>query len=154
MGLLRLDRILSKKGMTGKELAERTGVTANTISSISSNKSFPKAELLKSIAEVLDVDVRELFNPTKTYVYDQKKHEQLVNVINGIEGKNLFSIKPSQISHNEIEVPGEILNAGILITDVLNIRSGSSGDFQLYDLLQKYFNDEIARKEINKIVKK
>lgn len=65
MELLRLKKLLSEAGITGKILADRTGVSQNTISNIVSGKNFPKPELLLKIAEVLDVDVRDLFNSTK-----------------------------------------------------------------------------------------
>lgn len=54
-----------EKGITGKDLAERVGVSSVAISNIASGNSFPKPELLKKIAEELNVDIRELFVPTK-----------------------------------------------------------------------------------------
>ena len=65
MELLRLKELLSDSGLTGKMLADKTGVTPNTISNIVSGKNFPKPELLLKIAEILNVDIRELFNSTK-----------------------------------------------------------------------------------------
>jgi transcriptional regulator with XRE-family HTH domain len=65
MEILRLKNLLLEKGVTGKDLAEKVGVSAVTISTITSGNSFPKPELLKKIAEELDVDIRELFHPTK-----------------------------------------------------------------------------------------
>jgi transcriptional regulator with XRE-family HTH domain len=63
--LLRLKEVLSEKGVTGKELAEAVGVTPASISNIAQNNSFPKASLLISIADFLNVDVRELFRGKK-----------------------------------------------------------------------------------------
>jgi transcriptional regulator with XRE-family HTH domain len=65
MIILKLKDILKEKGMTGKDLAEKVEVTPASISNIVQGNSFPKPELLKQIAEVLDVDIRELFIPTK-----------------------------------------------------------------------------------------
>jgi transcriptional regulator with XRE-family HTH domain len=65
MELLRLKELLADKGMSGKILAEKVDVSQNTVSNIVSGKNFPKPELLLKIAEVLDVDVRDLFNSTK-----------------------------------------------------------------------------------------
>lgn len=65
MNILRLKDLMSIKGITGKELAEKVDVTPASISNIVQGNSFPKPELLLKISEVLDVDVRELFNPTK-----------------------------------------------------------------------------------------
>ena len=47
------------------DLAERVGVSPVAISNITSGNSFPKPELLKKIADELDVDIRELFISTK-----------------------------------------------------------------------------------------
>ncbi len=65
MNLLRLKEVLKDKGMSGKDLAERVDVHPQTISNIIQGSNFPKPELLKNIAEALDVDIRELFEPTK-----------------------------------------------------------------------------------------
>lgn len=65
MEILRIKELLSLSGINGKILADKTGVSQNTISNIVSGKNFPKPELLLKISEVLDVDVRDLFNSTK-----------------------------------------------------------------------------------------
>lgn len=66
MEVLRLKEILGNKGISGKDLAEKVGVTPVSISRIVVGSNFPKPELLLAIAQELDVDVRELFHPTKT----------------------------------------------------------------------------------------
>ena len=65
MSILRLKEILIEKGITGKDLATKVEVTPASISNIVQGNSFPKPDLLIKIAEVLDVDVRELFLSTK-----------------------------------------------------------------------------------------
>jgi len=65
MDLLRLKELIKEKDTTGKDLAEKVGVSPVAISNITSGNSFPKPELLRSIADALDVDIRELFIPTK-----------------------------------------------------------------------------------------
>lgn len=65
MNILRLKEVLSEKGMQNKDLADKIGVTPTTISNITQGNNFPKPETLLKIAEVLDVDIRELFTPTK-----------------------------------------------------------------------------------------
>lgn len=65
MSILRLKEILIEKGISGKDLATKVQVTPASISNIAQGNSFPKPDLLIKIAEVLDVDVRELFVPTK-----------------------------------------------------------------------------------------
>lgn len=65
MNILRLKEILIEKGVNGKDLADKVNVTPASISNIVQGNSFPKPELLIKIANTLDVDVRELFYPTK-----------------------------------------------------------------------------------------
>ena len=65
MELLRIKELLKEKGTTSKDLATRLQVTPATVSNINNGNHFPKPELLKKIAEVLDVDIRELFIQTK-----------------------------------------------------------------------------------------
>ncbi len=65
MKILRLKEVLKEKGLTGKELAEKVNVTEATISNLVKGDSIPRKELLIQIAEVLDVDIKELFNSTK-----------------------------------------------------------------------------------------
>lgn len=65
MELLRLKDLLKEKNVSGKDLAESVNVSPNTISRIAKGVSFPSGDLLKKIADELDVDIRELFLPTK-----------------------------------------------------------------------------------------
>ncbi len=65
MSILRLKELLNEKGISGKELAEKVEVTPASISNIVQGNSFPKPDLLIKIANVLNVDVRELLTSTK-----------------------------------------------------------------------------------------
>lgn len=65
MKLLKLKEILSEKGITNKDFAEKIGVSANTVSNICSGNNFPKPELLLKIAEELKMEVRDLFYSTQ-----------------------------------------------------------------------------------------
>ncbi|RZJ51069.1 MAG: XRE family transcriptional regulator [Flavobacterium sp.] len=69
MSILRLKEILTEKKLSGKDLAEMVNVTEATISNLVKGDSIPKKNLLISIAESLDVDVRELFVSTKKTAY-------------------------------------------------------------------------------------
>lgn len=65
MGVLRLKELLKEKGVTGKELADEVGMSVTGMSNVVKGQSLPRQEVLLQIAEVLDVDIRELFTPTK-----------------------------------------------------------------------------------------
>lgn len=85
MELLKLKTLLSEKGMTGKDLADKVGVTPASISNIVQNNSFPKPDLLLKIAEVLNLDVGELFNPTKNKQQDPvyiKRNDKFIQIGN------------------------------------------------------------------------
>lgn len=51
--------------MSQKEFAEKTGKSRNTITLICNNKTQPHLKDLKAMAEILDVDIRELLVSTK-----------------------------------------------------------------------------------------
>jgi transcriptional regulator with XRE-family HTH domain len=82
MGILRLKEILKEKGITGKELAEKINISVTGMSNIVKGQSLPREEVLLQIAEILDVDLKELFISTK------KKGEpkiELQSIINQLE---------------------------------------------------------------------
>jgi len=61
----RIKEILVIKGISQKELAAKLGKSTNSIASICNNKSQPHLKDLKIIAEILDIDIRELLVTTK-----------------------------------------------------------------------------------------
>ncbi|MCG8185214.1 helix-turn-helix transcriptional regulator [Tenacibaculum finnmarkense genomovar finnmarkense] len=65
MQILRLKELLKEKSVSGKTLSDMVNVSENTISFIVTGKTQPRFELLLKIADVLDVDIKELFVSTK-----------------------------------------------------------------------------------------
>lgn len=63
--LNRLKVVLVEKKRTAKWLAQELGKDAATISKWNSNTSQPSLETFRKIADLLDVDVRELITPSK-----------------------------------------------------------------------------------------
>ncbi len=61
----RLKVILAEKDISQRALAEMVGMVPNSITRICNNESQPTLKLLREIALVLDVDIRELLIPTK-----------------------------------------------------------------------------------------
>ena len=93
--MLRIKEILKEKSVTGKELADIIGVSKTSMSAIVSGQSFPKPETLKAIAEALDVDIRDLFQPTKEsaketiYIKKGNEYKAIGEVdLTAIEGEN------------------------------------------------------------------
>ncbi|MCD8415471.1 helix-turn-helix transcriptional regulator [Tenacibaculum dicentrarchi] len=65
MQILRLKELLKEKNVSGKTLSDMVNVSENTISFIVTGKTQPRFELLLKIADVLNVDIKELFVSTK-----------------------------------------------------------------------------------------
>ena len=63
--LNRIKVVLVEKQKTGKWLAEQLGKSTCTISKWCSNTIQPDLATLNKIAELLNVDVRDLITPTK-----------------------------------------------------------------------------------------
>ena len=61
----RLKIVLVEQNKTWKWLAERISKDPATVSRWCSNTMQPSIETFRKIAEVLNVDVRDLFNPSK-----------------------------------------------------------------------------------------
>lgn len=61
----RLKVVLAEKNIKNKYLAEKINKTQSTVSLWCSNERQPSLETLHELAKVLDVDIRELLNPTK-----------------------------------------------------------------------------------------
>lgn len=61
----RIKEVLVIKEMSQKELAAALDKNPNTVTAMCNNKSQPHLKDLKKIAEILDVDIRELLVPTK-----------------------------------------------------------------------------------------
>lgn len=61
----RLKAVLIEQEKTGKWLADNLGKDVATVSRWCNNHAQPSVETFTRIAELLDVDVRELINKTK-----------------------------------------------------------------------------------------
>ena len=61
----RLKVVLVENGKTGKWLAEQVGKNEATVSRWRSNKMQPSLDMLVKIAELLNVDPRDLLIPQK-----------------------------------------------------------------------------------------
>jgi transcriptional regulator with XRE-family HTH domain len=62
----RIKEVLVIQGKSQVWLAEELGKSTTSITAICNNKSQPHLKDLKKIAEILDVDIKELLVSTKT----------------------------------------------------------------------------------------
>ena len=81
MEVLRLKELMNQKGINREDLANKVGVSMTTISNINSEKNLPTINLLLQIAEALDVDIREMFVPTKGSLISQSEVEEAKSII-------------------------------------------------------------------------
>ena len=65
VSLNRIKAVLADKQKTSKWLAEQLGKSETTVSRWASNKIQPSLEQLFEIANVLNIDVKELIKPSK-----------------------------------------------------------------------------------------
>lgn len=68
-----IKRLRQKRGLTQEELAGKLHVTRQAVSNWETGKNQPDIELLKSLAETLEVDVTELLYAPKPDVERQKR---------------------------------------------------------------------------------
>lgn len=61
----RIKEILERKGVSQTDLAHRLGKTFNKVNLYATNKVQPPIPILYKIAEILDVDIRELLVSNK-----------------------------------------------------------------------------------------
>jgi putative transcriptional regulator len=61
----RIKEVLEEKGIKQIWLAEKLGKSYNMVNAYVQNRQQPRLEILMSIAEILDVDVKELIISNK-----------------------------------------------------------------------------------------
>jgi transcriptional regulator with XRE-family HTH domain len=61
----RIKEVLEQKGIKQTWLAEKLGKSYNMVNAYSQNRQQPRLETLMEIAEILDIDVKELIISNK-----------------------------------------------------------------------------------------
>lgn len=61
----RIKNVLEEKGIKQKWLAEKLGKSFNSVNSYVQNRQQPRLEVLSQIAEILDVDIKDLILSSK-----------------------------------------------------------------------------------------
>ena len=62
---LRIKEAIKENGFTYESIGSAVGLTKTSIARIASGDQTPSFDTLKRIADTLDVDIRDLFHPTK-----------------------------------------------------------------------------------------
>ena len=63
----RIKEVLKEKGIKQIWLADKLGKSYNMVNGYVQNRQQPRLEVLNDIAEILDVDIKELINSNKQY---------------------------------------------------------------------------------------
>jgi putative transcriptional regulator len=71
----RIKEVLEQKGIKQTWLAEKLGKSYNMVNAYSQNRQQPRLETLMEIAEILDIDVKEL-------IISNKPEQERINEIN------------------------------------------------------------------------
>ena len=61
-----LKKYRHKNGFTQEKLAEKAGISANYLSMVEINRKFPTPEMLDRIAQALNIQTFQLFDPSAT----------------------------------------------------------------------------------------
>ena len=61
----RIKEVLDEKGIKQTWLAEQLGKSYNMVNAYAQNRQQPRLEVLYKIAEILQIDVKELLRPNK-----------------------------------------------------------------------------------------
>jgi len=61
----RIKEVLEEKGIKQTWLAEKLGKSYNMVNGYVQNRQQPRLEVLREIAQILDVDIKELIESTK-----------------------------------------------------------------------------------------
>ncbi|AUC13697.1 transcriptional regulator [Tenacibaculum sp. SZ-18] len=61
----RIKEVLEEKGIKQTWLAEKLGKSYNMVNGYVQNRQQPRLEVLSEIAQILDVDIKELITSTK-----------------------------------------------------------------------------------------
>jgi transcriptional regulator with XRE-family HTH domain len=63
---LNLKEYRRKSGFSQEKLAEKAGISANYLSMVEISRKFPTPEMLDRLAQTLDIQTFQLFDPTAT----------------------------------------------------------------------------------------
>ena len=84
----RVYELRSRSNLTQAQLAERAGVSNDTVSRIERGIRSPSFDVLDRLAKALDLEVRELFNFSNTEFLERKCHLELIDLLNYLQDKN------------------------------------------------------------------
>ena len=69
--LLRIGFYMKLNGVSRDEMASRLNLTPASITNITAGKTYPSVDLLLVIAKMFNIDIRDLFTPTRVNYVSQ-----------------------------------------------------------------------------------
>ncbi len=76
--LLKVGYFMKLNGVSRDEMANKLNLTTASITNITSGKTYPSIDLLLKIAEMFNLDIRDLFVPTKVNYTDKLEEAKLL----------------------------------------------------------------------------
>ena len=105
----RLNALLKKRNLKGKDLAKVIGVTPSAVSRWRNAISDPDEENLKKIADALDVDLRELSPPTAPSYARETPYDKLISDLRADAIRLQESERVLRNRNHELEIELEIM---------------------------------------------
>jgi len=96
---LNLKENRQRSGLTQEKLAEKAGISANYLSMVEISKKFPTPEMLDRLAQALDIQTFQLFDPSSTPEGAILHLEQAI--VANIE--NIVNVSVKQAVSNELK---------------------------------------------------
>lgn len=87
----RIATLRNKRNMTQEKLAELVNYSTNHIAKLESARTNPSFELLVSISNALNVELKELFNFPEQYTSEYMRN-RLTNALNSSDEKTLKNL--------------------------------------------------------------
>lgn len=76
--LLKVGHYMKLNGISREEMATKLNLTTATITNITAGKTYPSIDLLLVMANMFDVDITDLFKPTKVNYQNQLEEATLL----------------------------------------------------------------------------
>lgn len=87
MDFLNIKEQIKSKGYTYESFGKKIGLTKTSIARIVSGSQTPSFEMLGTIAKTLDVDIKDLFNSTKTQKEPKDEVQNIIDQLQNLKEK-------------------------------------------------------------------
>lgn len=90
---IRVKELRLRLGLSQEQLAEKIGKTVNSISNIERGSVAPKFETIAEIADILGVELSELFDVSDEISLDKNKRKEIEKIVYLLKAQSLETIR-------------------------------------------------------------